>query len=391
MAMPKLIKLAVITASLFAQLPAAFASGPAVVAKADQKLWPEAINTPVGFDKASRASLLIYIWMLKDVQGLSDAQMLEAFKIKSINRSSVDKWLAKEQTLSLSNFQQASTQCLHDDRPDDDWSCVQSANIEQLIGSKAYAKPPKALLPWRENLEAFTRSYLYEQMRLAALFPKISSEIDRFNDAEWNGDALADRQFYLSFDDGPTRANGTTDSTLKMLAAHKRSGVFFLLGENLEARQKATSGESLAALYAGQCVASHGWQHVSHANGEQWQSSVTRTHLLLNSVFASSASQILPLFRPPYGQRKADSGAFFKTQHLQVALWNLDSQDWNATVSANDVVNRMLTLMLIKRHGVLLFHDIHPKANVALPSMFDALGSSVKWGECADLEQHKQS
>ena len=368
MAMPKLIGLAIITASLFAQLPAAFASGPAVVAKADQKLWPEAINTSVGFDKASRASLLIYIWMLKDVQGLSDAQMLEAFKIKSINRSSVDKWLAKEQALSLKNFQRASTQCLHDDRPDDDWSCVQSANIEQLIGSKAYAKPPKALLPWRENLEAFTRSYLYEQMRLAALFPKISSEIDRFNDAEWNGDALADRQFYLSFDDGPTRANGTTDSTLKMLAVHKKSGVFFLLGENLEVRQKTS--ESLAALYAGQCVASHGWQHVSHANGDQWQGSITRTHSLLNSVFAGSSGQILPLFRPPYGQRKADSGAFFKAQHLQVALWNLDSQDWNTQVSADDVVNRMLTLMLIKRHVSRSF-----KTTTQLPlKLWDKLG-----------------
>ena len=388
MAMPKLMRLAIISASLFAHFPAAFASGPAVVAKADQKLWPEAINTSVGFDKASRASLLIYIWMLKDVQTLSDAQMLEAFKIKSLNRSSVEKWLAKEQVFSLKNFQLASTQCLHDDRPDD-WSCVQSANIEQLNDSKAYAKPPKALLPWRENLEAFTRSYLYEQMRLAALFPKISSEIDRFNDVEWNGDALLDLQFYLSFDDGPTRANGTTDSTLKMLSAHKKSGVFFLLGENLDVRQKATSSESLAALYADQCVASHGWSHVSHASGDQWQSSITRTHSLLDSVFTGFAGQILPLFRPPYGQRKADSGAFFKAQNLQVALWNLDSQDWNAQVSANDVVNRMLTLMLIKRHGVLLFHDIHPKANVALPSMFEALGSCVKWGACGDLGQLK--
>jgi len=387
-AMPKLIWLAVISASLYTQTLSA--SGPAVVAKAEQKLWPEPINTPAGFDKASRASLLIYVAMLKEVQGLSDAQMLELFKIKSINRNSVEKWLAKEQALSLSNFQKASTQCLYDDRPDDDWTCVQSATMEQLLGSKEYAKPPKALLAWSENLQGFTRSYLYEQLRLAALFPKVSSEIDRFNDAEWNGDALADRQFYLSFDDGPTRANGNTDRTLKMLTTYKKSAVFFLLGENLDARLKATNSESLAALYANQCVASHGWQHVSHAHGAQWQSSVTRTHSLLNSVFTGSASQILPLFRPPYGQRKADSGAFFKAQSLQVALWNLDSQDWNAQVSANDVLNRMLTLMLIKRHGVLLFHDIHPKANVALPSLFEALGSSVKWGACGDLEQQEQ-
>lgn len=399
MALAKKIRLAAIAVSLLAiSLLAisllgfstqAFCAGPAVVAKAEQKLWPEAISTPAGFDKASRASLLIYVWMLKEMQGLSDAQMLASFKIKSINRKSLDKWLAKEQALSLSNFQRASTQCLWDDRPDEDWTCVQSATMAQLLSSKTYVEMPKALLAWRENLQGFTRSYLSEQLRLAALFPKISSEIDRFNDSEWNGDALADRMFYLTFDDGPTRTNSTTDSTLKMLAAHKKSAAFFLLGENLDARSKATNAASLATLYANQCVAAHGWSHVSHANGEQWQSSVTRTFALLNTIFAQSTSEILPLFRPPYGQRKADSGAFFKAHSVQVALWNLDSQDWNAQVSANDVVNRMLTLMLIKRHGVLLFHDIHPKANVALPSLFEALGNSVKWGECRDLGRLK--
>ena len=373
------LKLVAIATALLAHSIAS-ASGPAVVAKVEQKLWPEAINTPAGFDKASRASILTYLVVLKELQGLSDAQMLQRFKIKNINRASVEKWIASEQSLSLSNFQRATKNCTPRD-----WTCVQSANLQELLANAGSLKAPESLLAWHENLQGFSRSYVSEQLRLAALFPKISSEIDRFNDAEWNGDALADREFYLTFDDGPTTANGTTDSTLNMLATHKKSAVFFLLGANLEARLKATNASALASAYAGQCVASHGWSHVSHASGDQWQSSVIRTRSLLNSVFAPSKGQILPLFRPPYGQRNADSVAFFKAQSLQVALWNLDSQDWNAQVSSFDVANRMLTLMLIKRHGVLLFHDIHPKAKSALPSIFDSLGSSVKWGECGDL------
>ena len=379
MTLVKLMQLTAIATGLLAHSILS-ASGPAVVAKAEQKLWPEAINSAAGFDKASRASILIYLVVLKELRGLSDAQMLQRFKIKSINRASVEKWIASEQSLSLSNFQRAAKNCTPGD-----WSCIQSANLQELLDNADSLKTPEALLAWHDNLVEFSRSYLSEQLRLAALFPKISSEIDRFNDAEWNGDALADREFYLSFDDGPTTANGNTDRTLKMLAAHKKSAVFFLLGANLEARLKATNASALASAYAGQCVASHGWSHVSHASGDQWQSSVIRTHSLLNTVFSPSKGQILPLFRPPYGQRKADSGAFFKAQSLQVALWNLDSQDWNAQVSSFDVVNRMLTLMLIKRHGVLLFHDIHSKANSALPSMFEALGSSVIWGECGEL------
>ena len=382
MALPKLMRRVAIATGLLAYFFSICASGPAVVAKAEQTLWPEAINTLAGFDKASRASLLVYVLMQKEMQGLSDAQMLELFKIKSVNRASVEKWLAKEQSLSLRNFQLASKSCAQGD-----WTCAQSTDMKELLSSAAQVKTPASLMAWQKNLQGFSRSYLSEQLRLAALFPKISSEIDRFNDGEFNGDALADRLFYLSFDDGPTRAGGTTDSTLEMLAAHKKSAAFFLLGENLDARLKATNSASLAAEYAGQCLASHGWTHVSHAVGDQWQSSVMRTQALLKTVFARSSGQVLPLFRPPYGQRKADSGAFFTAQSLQVALWNLDSQDWNAQVSSIEVVNRMLTLMLIKRHGILLFHDIHPKANSALPSMFDALGGSVNWGACGELAQ----
>jgi hypothetical protein len=70
---------------------------------------------------------------------------------------------------------------------------------------------------------------------------------------------------------------------------------------------------------------------------------------------------------------------------LRVALWNLDSQDWNSHVDISDISNRMIALMLIKRHGVLQFHDVHPKAKAALPVMFKELGNAVEWGDCHQL------
>jgi peptidoglycan-N-acetylglucosamine deacetylase len=42
----------------------------------------------------------------------------------------------------------------------------------------------------------------------------------------------------------------------------------------------------------------------------------------------------------------------------------------------------MIALMLIKRHGVLLFHDVHSKAKSALPVIFDELGTAVSWRDC---------
>lgn len=359
------------------------AAGPAMIAKVDRQLWQEPINTPESFDKASRAYVLVYGLMLQEMQKLSDTDMKTTFKIKTVNRGSVTKWLNKELALSLRNYQAAAKNCV-----DTDWTCVGSVTSAADLIKKSetwVTKIPPNLSAWRVNLEQFTRTYITEQMRLAALFPAVSSEIDTFNDRELTGDAFADRQFLLTFDDGPTQAQGDTDEVLAMLAANQKSAVFFVLGENFQHRWHKTDAKTLAALYKNQCVAIHGWEHQSHAKWKKWQDSIKRTQALLISVLAKqneTTGSFLALFRPPYGQRKADSGSFFQQQNLQVMLWNSDSQDWNNQVNSDDVFNRMIALMLIKRHGVLLFHDVQPKAKTALPLLFNELGNAVEWRDC---------
>jgi peptidoglycan-N-acetylglucosamine deacetylase len=368
--------LSLLVMSSLLSLPA-YATGPETVAKVDRQLWQAPINTPDSFDKASRAAVLVYALSLPDMQKLSDTDMKAAFKIKTVNRASVTKWLNKELALSLRNYQNAAKSCAIED-----WTCVGAINSTvELLSKAAQVKIPAALSAWHDNLAQFTRAYTVEQMRLAALFPEVSSEIDLFNANEWNGDDFTDRQFLLTFDDGPTKPQGDTDDTLTMLAANQKSAVFFVLGENVQNRLNKTDAQTLATLYKGQCIALHGWKHQSHAKWVQWQNSIKRTKTLLTDTLAKTDS-FKPLFRPPYGQRKADSGVFFSQQGLQVVLWSLDSQDWNNKVNSDDVLSRMLTLMLIKRHGVLLFHDIHPKANIALPILFKELGDAVEWRDC---------
>lgn len=360
----------------------AYSAGPAVIAKADRQLWPDAINTISGFDKASRTAILAYVLSLKDMQAMSDADMLEAFKIKSINRDSVNQWIDKELALSTLNYKNAAKNC-----DPSDWTCVGSLAKSTDLLAKAHfwhTTLPAKYHAWHKNLTDFAHTYSAEQLRLAALFPNISSEIDLFNANEWNGDHFADRTFFLTFDDGPSAIEGDTDKTLAMLASKNKTAVFFVLGENLQNRLHKTNAETVTNLYKNQCVASHGWEHQSHAKWEQWQESVIHTQDLLRTTF-SDQNIYSPLFRPPYGQRNADSGAFFQEHSLQVALWNLDSQDWNKHVEAEEIVNRIITLMLIKRHGVLLFHDIHPKAGTALPIIIAELGKAVEWGDCHQL------
>jgi peptidoglycan/xylan/chitin deacetylase (PgdA/CDA1 family) len=347
------------------------------LAVGNRRLWTEPVNTPEGFDRASRAAILFYALEL-------DAQNESGNKIS--NRPSVNKWLDKELNLAQQNYQFAAKNC-----QSNDWTCIGTTSNSVDFMTKARAvQIPADLDAWRENTAEFMGIYVAEQIRLAELFPTTSSEIDLFNDNEFGGDQMRDRQFFLTFDDGPTVSGGNTDKVLQMLAAQKKSAVFFVLGRSLAARQKTKGADALAKLYAGQCVGAHGWEHLSHekrskyAVGDRWQSSVTDTIALLKNSFDGTAI-FLPLFRPPYGQRKSDSGEFFQKEGLGVALWNIDSQDWNAQIKAEDIINRMEILMLIKRRGVLLFHDIHPKAQKAVPLIIAEFGSAVEWGDCRQI------
>ena len=93
----------------------------------------------------------------------------------------------------------------------------------------------------------------------------------------------------------------------------------------------------------------------------------------------------MPLFRPPYGQRRADSQGFFQSQGLQVALWDIDSQDEPGKLKAEESAQRVLTLMLLWRKGVIVFHDTQDKARVALPLLLQATAQSgLGWQDCRE-------
>jgi peptidoglycan/xylan/chitin deacetylase (PgdA/CDA1 family) len=349
------------------------------VAVGDRRLWTESVNTQGGFDRASRAAILFYALEL-------DAQ--KTAENKTFNRPSVSKWLNKELNLAEQNYQSAAKTCRSND-----WTCIGTTTNSDDFAAKARAlQIPAGFAAWQEKTAEFMGVYVAEQIHLAQVFPTTSSEIELFNDHEWNGDRSDDRKFFLTFDDGPTAPGGNTDKVLEMLAAQKKSAVFFVLGRSFANRQKTNGAGALAGLYKGQCVGAHGFEHLSHekrskyAVESRWQSSVTDTIALLRNSF-DGTSIFLPLFRPPYGQRKSDSGAFFQKENLQVALWNMDSQDWKAQIQIEDIINRMEILMLIKRRGVLLFHDVHPKAQKAVPVIIAEFGGAVEWGDCHQIAE----
>jgi peptidoglycan/xylan/chitin deacetylase (PgdA/CDA1 family) len=361
--------------ALCALAPAVYAAGPNTVATIDRALWPETTTSPAAFDRASRAEILAFAHALTEGDGDDDAALKTRFGIKEVDRASFDRVRNRLWTTLARNYANASKGCVKDDA-----FCAPAADVDALkkLGAAFTAVPDAKYQAWYDSATVFHRAYRDELLRLAALFGRTNSEIDTLNAHERRGEEVPDKTFELTFDDGPSRAGGTSDAVAAMLSAEKLSGTFYVLGERLDERIKANAQP--AALYAGQCVGMHGWTHKSHARWAEWQDSVQRVTAL---VKATVPDAYVPLFRPPYGQRPADSGEWFAQQGLQVALWNIDSQDWSAKIDASQVGSRVLTLMLLWRHGVVLFHDVHPKAAKAVPWIVaQTKGSGVTFGDC---------
>ncbi|WP_300631229.1 polysaccharide deacetylase family protein, partial [Pseudomonas sp.] len=235
---------------------------------------------------------------------------------------------------------------------------------------------------WAAPSRHFHERYLDELLRKAALFPQISSEVARFGDHERNGDELNDRMFLLTFDGGPAAVGGNTEWLADYLRKQKMNATFFALGSALQTRVERSSAADVQALYQGQCVGIQGWQYRSHSHWVDWQDSVTRSASLVQNLLPEN---YVPLFRPPYGQRRADSQGFFQAQGLQVALWDIDSQDDPGKLKAEESAQRVLTLMLLWRKGVIVFHDTQDKARAALPMVLQSTAQSgLGWQDCRE-------
>jgi peptidoglycan/xylan/chitin deacetylase (PgdA/CDA1 family) len=110
-----------------------------------------------------------------------------------------------------------------------------------------------------------------------------------------------------------------------------------------------------------------------------WQESIDSTNKDLMSI-VPAGQQRVQYFRPPYGQRTLEISEYVEKAQQQVMLWNIDSQDWNERITAKQITGRMVSLMLLWCRGILLFHDVHPKARKALPEILKAIEkTAVRW------------
>lgn len=348
-------------------------------------LWPDAVSSAAEFDRASRAEILAFAHELAASDAFSQAALKERLGVDSVDMPAVERLRDRLWRILSKNYAIAAAGCAARQAfcPVDPAST--SFRHEAETFSDAWIAPRYA--PWLTDAVRFHRTYLDGLLRLAAEFPQRNSEVETFNDNEMTGWQLNDRQFLLSFDDGPTggpagpQANADdTDRTLDMLRRNHLNAVFFAIGQSFQTRLRDSSIEAMKTLYSGMCVGSHGWVHTSHAILPQWQASIASSSQLIHDTLADS---YVPAFRPPYGQRPPDSGPYLRRRGLKLILWNIDSLDWNDSLSADDVEQRVMSLMLLWRRGIILFHDLHPRARMVVPRLVSWLArDDIAWVDC---------
>ena len=350
---------------------------PGDMATLDRSFWPEALETPQLFDVASRAEILSFAHQLLESENLSDAQLAGRLGLRMVNSATINVVRMHLWVRLFENWQAAEKSCeadasfcvLVDDVP----MLRQRAAEYKIDDDSFYAR-------WAAPADAFNQRYLNELLRMAALFPQTPSEVERYNSDELSGEEMPDRYFLLNFESGPTGADGATDWLADFMRQQKINATFFVLGKSLQSRLDNTSPQALQRLYRQQCVGLQGWEYRSHAHWRDWQNSIERSAALVQQQLPDN---FVPLFRPPYGHRRADGAAFFREQQLQVSLWNIDSQDSGGRLSAEQSANRVLTLMLLWRRGNVVFHDTTDKAQQAVPwLMANTAQTGVMWQDC---------
>ena len=320
------------------------------------------MNSNKSFDIASKCEMLVFIEVFNEYNSLPETILIEKIKAKKASFKSVNRWKRETKTRILANFNKLSRESLKEVislSDNNSWEKLSLIDVEREI--------PANFLNWYKTTKQFYVSYIKEQLRLAALYPRVTSEILQFSKNEIQGHNFSDKNFLLTFDDGPTKVNGNTDKLIKVLEDHKLTGVFFVLGNNLEKRLQTSSTKEIKDLYMGNAVFSHGKTHKSHQRYTLWKESIDFTNTLIHKIFPTKNKNELLYFRPPYGQRNKELVNYFKSKNSKIIFWNIDSRDWSSKLNVKQVAERQIKLMLLWRNGILLFHDIHTKAQKTVP------------------------
>ena len=131
----------------------------------------------------------------------------------------------------------------------------------------------------------------------------------------------------ITFDDGPCAYTG---AILDVLAAHNASATFILNGNNWGCIYDANKAALVQRMVAeGHQVAHHSWSHPLLTNISL--ADVAGQITLLDDALLRIVGLVPAFMRPPYGATNANVTQVMAAANKTIALWDLDSHDWQWT------------------------------------------------------------
>lgn len=180
---------------------------------------------------------------------------------------------------------------------------------------------------------------------IPALFPRFT----------WS--KAADRQIYLTFDDGPTPE--ITDFVLECLSEYEAKATFFCIGKN--AVENPSIIQRIQA--AGHSIGNHTMNHSNawKMDYPAYQADVIKCDEVFEQLQINSIG-----FRPPYGR------ITHKIYHEMndVILWSVLTGDYNSSLSPEIILQSVLPLL--QPGAIVVMHDsikAYPRLKVILPAI----------------------
>jgi len=182
--------------------------------------------------------------------------------------------------------------------------------------------------------------------------------------------STSQKELYLTFDDGPKPE--VTNWVLNTLNQFNAKATFFCIGDNVKKYPELFK----QVLDEGHSVGNHTHNHI-----KGW---TTKTKIYLENVFKAEdaiclqssvlnhQTQIVNLFRPPYGQIKPKQGKKLLARGYKIVMWDVLSFDWDKSVSNEECLNNVISKC--KNGSIIVFHDSIKASNnmkFALPKVLE--------------------
>ena len=156
-----------------------------------------------------------------------------------------------------------------------------------------------------------------------------------------------ENKVFLTFDDGPIPE--ITEWTLEQLKKYDAKATFFCIGNNIEKYPEIFNN----IITQGHALGNHTFNHL---NG--WKNS-TEDYIenvkLCQSQISNPKSQILNLFRPPYGKIKPSQSRILRKLGYKIIMWDILSYDFDQTITPEKCLDNVLKNVV--NGSIIVFHD----------------------------------